>query len=87
MTRYWQAEFWIGAWAGYWCGCVVGLAIGLVVGAIGFSSAQMDQQPWNPYAPGSFNSSTNLYNSQIDQDTDNYLNSLKLNHQKAPCPY
>jgi len=72
---------------------VLGGCFGFILGALcaswGWSQAQTDQ-PWNPYAPGSFNSSTNLYNSQISADTDNYLNSLKLqeeSYRKSPCPW
>ena len=70
-------------------GTCFGLFIGGIVATYGWSIAQTSQ-PWNPYAPGSFNSSTNLYESQISQDTDNYLNGLKLQEQSyrsAPCPW
>ena len=73
-------------------GCCVGFLFGGMVATVALSGAQVgiNDQPWNPYAPGSFNSSTNLYNSQLDADTDSYLNSLKQSHptyQKSPCPY
>jgi hypothetical protein len=64
--------------------------VGGVIGAtVALSGAQSPSQPWNPYAPGSFNSSTNLSNSLLDTDTDTYLNSLKQSQPvwKNPCPY
>ena len=69
-------------------GTCFGLFIGGIVATYGWSIAQTSQ-PWNPYAPGSFNSSTNLYNSQLDANTDNYLNSLKLQQlqSRPPCPW
>ena len=69
-------------------GTCFGLFIGGIVATYGWSIAQTSQ-PWNPYAPGSFNSSTNLYNSQLDANTDNYLHGLKLQElqSRPPCPY
>lgn len=61
-------------------GLIVGFILGAAGGFVGQLYAQSDQ-PWNPYAPGSFNSSTNLYHAQLDADTDNYLNSLR-----SPAP-
>lgn len=59
-------------------GCCCGLFVGVIGATVALSGAQSGDQPWNPYAPGSFNSSTNLYMNQLDANTDAYLNQLKL---------
>lgn len=71
------------------CNILLGLTVGLILGVTGGLAGQLyaqSEQPWNPYAPGSFNSSTNLYNAQLDADTDNYLNSLRSTAPVAVPP-
>ena len=71
---------------------ILGLCFGFFVGAAfatyGWSVAQSPTSI-SPYAPGNFMSDTLLYNSIISNDTDNYLNSLKLQEQsyRSPCPW
>jgi len=56
----------------------LGFVFGFILGAIAFAVGGVlaQSQPWNPYAPGSFNSSTNLQQAIISADTDAYLNSM-----------
>ena len=73
-------------------GCCVGLILGVIGATVALSPAQSPSQPWNPYAPGSWNSSTNLYQGMITQDADNYLNSRPRLRDPyptlgSPCPY
>ena len=77
----------------FFLGCC-GLLVGVTAATVSLSGAQssMDAQPWNPYAPGSFNSSTNLYMNQLDNSTDAYLNGLRQRESsyglsRLPCPY
>ncbi len=51
------------------------LSASILILSAGVCAAQ--QQPGNPYAPGSFNNDTQIYQGIISNDADAYLRQLK----------
>ena len=69
-------------------GCCVGLVVGATIAPYGWSIAQWDSQPGNPYSHGQFQSEQRLYYDMLDRDTDTYLNQRSQQPRSlwSPCP-
>ncbi len=55
------------------------LSVSFLILSTGVAYAQ--SQPGNPYAPGSFNNDTQIYQGIISNDADAYLGQLKARQQ------